>query len=721
MPQVSLSFSASAFLVVGAAIIAAAAAWWYYRRTVPPVSRATRLLLASLRGIAVFLLLSLLFEPLLSLISTSLRKPVLAVVIDNSRSMAITDRIGDRSRLLKETLVRHDPRAFVSDGDVRYFTFGTTLREVPAFTPDSLRFDEDGTDITGALRGLAELRERENIGAVLLMTDGSYNLGRNPLYHAEALGVPLYTVGVGDSTEQKDVLITKLLTNEVVYSETEVPVDVTIKSSGFSNEKVELTLAEGAKVLARTHITLQEGTREYSARLSYVPEGEGVKKYALRISELEGELTNANNRRAFLVRVLKSKLRVLILAGAPSPDLSIIKQTLREEKNLDVRSLTQKTPTTFYEGGNLKSMLDSADCLVTVGFPTAATTEATMEIVRTAVVQRFVPILFVNGKMVDERKLQAMGSLLPFTSSGPSSTEQLVFPEPVPGQRHHPVLATQTDEGVESWKRLPPIFKLQTSYRVRPEATMLASVRINTVVTDEPLIAVRNLNRQKCLAVTGYGVWRWRLMAQGNAQTERLLSTFLSNSVRWLTTREDARPVRVSPTRQAFVQGEPVEFQAQVYDASARPVESAQVQVRARQDGREFDIVLRPVGNGRYEGSLEGLPRGDYTYRAVATLDGQLLGEDRGRFSVGELDLEFQDTRMNVQLLRQLAQRTGGEFYLPSEMERLRTALAGNKSFAPRVLRQTQERELWHWPVILVALTILLAAEWFVRKRNGML
>jgi hypothetical protein len=88
---------------------------------------------------------------------------------------------------------------------------------------------------------------------------------------------------------------------------------------------------------------------------------------------------------------------------------------------------------------------------------------------------------------------------------------------------------------------------------------------------------------------------------------------------------------------------------------------------------------------------------------------------------VGELDLEFQDTRMNVQLLRQLAARTGGEFYLPSELPRLRTALAARASFAPREVRHAHERELRNWPYALALVVLLFAVEWFVRKRHGML
>jgi p-aminobenzoyl-glutamate transporter AbgT len=76
---------------------------------------------------------------------------------------------------------------------------------------------------------------------------------------------------------------------------------------------------------------------------------------------------------------------------------------------------------------------------------------------------------------------------------------------------------------------------------------------------------------------------------------------------------------------------------------------------------------------------------------------------------------------MNVQLLRQLAVRSGGAFLLPSELAQLPSLLKGHASFVSRDVRNVRERELWNWPYMLAAVVALFATEWFVRKRNGML
>ena len=721
MPNISLTFTTTAVVVALLVLIAVAVSALFYRHTVPPIPRRRKIFLIVLRSLALSLLLIFLFEPLVRLISSSTQNPALAVLIDNSKSLKITDKTGNRLSALRSVLAGGTLKAVGAAGEQQFYTFGATTKRVESQSLDSLASDEDATDMTSALRAIADEKTRSNINAALLISDGSYNLGQNPLYEAEQLGIPVYTVGIGDSTEQKDVLVTKIITNDLVYNQTEVPVDVTIKSSGYKGEKVEVTLSDGVKELTRTQLLLEEGTRDYAVRLSYTPEGDGVKKYFVRVSQLPGELTSANNQRSFLARILKSKLRVVLIAGAPSPDLSIIKQTLKEDKNIEVLSFAQKSGFGFYEGQLTAAVLDSSDCLVFIGFPVSSTTDAVMDMLRSAVQRKSIPVMFIGGKFFDERKLSSLSSLLPYLSMNPSQSEQLVFIEIAPSQKNHPILATATDEAVAGWDRLPPIFRTQTTYRAKAEATVLANTKINTIVLNDPLIAIRNVNKQKSMAITGYGIWRWRLMAQGTPQTEKLLATFLSNSIRWLTTRDDNRPVKVTPTKDAYTQGEPVEFVGQVYDANAKPVENAQLKVTARREGKEYTTTLRPIGNGRYEGVLEGLNEGDYSFSAAANTEGQPLGDDAGRFSVGELALEFQDTRMNAQLLRQLAGRTGGKFYTPQTFANLVDELRNTPTFVPKEIHSAQEYELWHWKYMLALVVLLFAMEWFVRKRAGML
>jgi hypothetical protein len=223
------------------------------------------------------------------------------------------------------------------------------------------------------------------------------------------------------------------------------------------------------------------------------------------------------------------------------------------------------------------------------------------------------------------------------------------------------------------------------------------------------------------MAVLAHGIWRWRLMAQGRPETATLLADFLTASVEWLTTREDTRPFRVSPARPVFAQGEPVEFAAELYDANNRPVQNAVVDVTVRAGDTRVGVAMQAIGNGRYEGTADGLPEGDYTFEAHAS-DGQAgLGTDTGRFVVGGMNIEFQDTRMNRAVLEEMATASGGAFFTVGNFDSALAAVRALPTFVPRTVQDDRRFDLWTLPALLGALIALLSIEWYLRKRNGML
>ncbi|MCH9008630.1 hypothetical protein IIA29_11595, partial [candidate division KSB1 bacterium] len=127
--------------------------------------------------------------------------------------------------------------------------------------------------------------------------------------------------------------------------------------------------------------------------------------------------------------------------------------------------------------------------------------------------------------------------------------------------------------------------------------------------------------------------------------------------------------------------------------------------------------TLRNLGDGRYEGSFRVLNGGDYQFTGTAHLQGRVLGRDSGRFSVEAFNLEYQNTRMNEDLLKRIAAESGGAFYTPNDLLNLENEL----HFQPKYLTSTNEWEIWNrWPVLLTCI-LLLSAEWFIRKRKGML
>lgn len=310
MPHVKLLLSTSGFFPFFAAALAIILSVLAYRRTVPPVPRGRRYPLICLRALALFFLFLLILEPILRFVSEGSKPPTVAILVDNSKSMSLTDRMGNRAETVQVLLKSNGIQEISKVAKLEFFRFSSGFN--PISTPDSLRFNGDATDISSALEGVQNRSEEENIEAVVLISDGNHDLGESPLHEVSHFDMPIYTIGVGDSAEQKDVLITKVVTNEIAYAESHIPMDVTIKSSGFNGQRVEVSLSEGGKTIAQQFLTLKEGTWEYPLKFSFEPKEEGTKRYTVSVSRLEGELTTANNVKSLFVKVLKSKMKVLL-------------------------------------------------------------------------------------------------------------------------------------------------------------------------------------------------------------------------------------------------------------------------------------------------------------------------------------------------------------------------------------------------------------------------
>jgi hypothetical protein len=722
MPAIHIDFGAPALLVFLLACAGIAAAIWYYRTTTPRVSRRLRILLLTLRGTALTLLLVLLTQPLVHLSFTTVEPPTLAVLVDNSTSMRVIDKQGSRADALFAALRSNVFPRIAKRADVRLYTFGTTLLpSANAFFEDTLPLNEEATNFSVALQALAREHQQHHIDAAILLTDGTPTLGRNPLYDAEVLPMPLYTVGIGDTTEPRDLAIVRTMTNQLVYSDVLTPVNVVLRSSGLPDRTVGIHLRQGNTELAQATLQLSPGTREYEVSLDYTPHGEGAVRYTVQADILPGELTSANNRTFFVAHLLKSKLRLLLVAGFPGPDVAVLGQTLRENKNLEVTTLTQKPAGGFYEGPFRHERLDSADCLIFLGFPTAGTTPAVWTTITTALSNSRLPLLFLAGRSVAYDRLRSLGPLVPFSVDSYAPTELFATALPVESERLHPLIAVRGPEDADLWKRLPPLFRTLSLFKAHPESHVLALLRTETSSSSEPLLIARSAGGQKSLAFTGYGLWRWRLLVQSDPQTCNFLGAFLSAAVTWLTAPEEHRPLRVTPTKDVFVQGEPVEFNGQLYDPSAKPVNNARVSLQVQNVQPPVAVELRPLGNGQYAGTLEGLGEGEFTYTATANLNGSPLGTDGGKFSVGGIRLELQDTRPNFTLLRLLASRTGGTFLLPRDLGHFDSLLSARGSFAPRTIHRARDFELWNWYGVLAAALFLFAGEWVLRRRAGLL
>ena len=239
---------------------------------------------------------------------------------------------------------------------------------------------------------------------------------------------------------------------------------------------------------------------------------------------------------------------------------------------------------------------------------------------------------------------------------------------------------------------------------------------------DTPVISVHRYGHGKVLAIATYDIWRWDLMMWGTGGTNASYTRIWSNAVRWLTTREGGKRVRVATGKPTYSSGEPVVFSGQVYDDSFRPVDHVNLSltiIPKMDETRQFTVGMTSssAGFGRYESAIWHLVAGKYTFTARATRSGQVLGTDNGGFEIGESAIEFTHTSMDEALLSGLASRTGGGFYRSNEAERLISEI----TVPDKTVTGRSDVHIWNHPVSLILFILALSIEWFIRRRHGLM
>jgi hypothetical protein len=751
-----LNFATAVFYPLLLVILAIVFTVFIYRTTTPPVANWLRRILAVLRAFSLALALLLIFEPVISLSWQQEQKPALAILVDRSASMSLADSSTPRADLVRQAMSLPWLKELEKRAEIAGFSFSDSLRRMNLDTLAQMAFNGDGSDMGGALIATKKNLAERHLSGVVMLTDGAQNMGENPLRVAEQFGVPMVIAGIGSSQGTRDVTMSDVVTNEIAYAETQLPVEVTISSIGYAGQHTRLHIFEESSDSTQTGTDLRRTSKEMhvqevvlpadntqiTARFNIIPKKAGLNRYVLQIDSLAGELTRENNRRTFYVRVLKNKLRLLIMAGAPSADYGFLKRILEADANFQVQGYIQRPDGNFYgnvSAANLVASLGrtgqdegwaSLDGVILVAFPRRDTDRRLLEALSQQLIKHQTSLLFLNGPGVDIASLWQLRSILPLAGLPATVAERLVYLQPEIAGLSHPLtrFAETPEENRQHWEELPPIFCNWANLQPLAGSQVLASIDSRRTGggapspsalarSGMPVILVQKSAKRKTVAIFTYGLWRWHLLMQGIGKTPVAYETLMRGAVRWMVTREDAKLVRITSNKEIYRGGEAIELAAQIYHEDYRPREGAQVRVQLK--GPQFlqEVLLQDVGDGLYRTTLQVLGGGEYQFQGIAEQNGQKLGEDNGRFSVEPFSLEFLNTRLNEPLLRQMAQVTGGFYGPPDSLANFLARLP----LTPASRRETFDLGLWGRAPVLLVLLFVLGMEWFLRKRQGML
>lgn len=680
-------------------------AWWSYK-DIRRISPFKRYLLAGLRASAFILLLIVLANPLFQASHTLQEKPRIMVLLDQSRSTSIQkgDYNGEESyRTVLDRLALSD----TSRISYRIYAFGHSAR--PA-SIDTLRFEASQTNIYNALEALRS--SREHYQAAIVVSDGIFTQGRDPSFLAGRLRHPLYTIGLGDTSAVRDLVLKDVEHSDTGYLHTEQPVTVTVLNQGYSDEKIAVELRRGDNVVDSKEIEARNGASAQRVTFNIPLNEKGLQQYEVSVPAHEGEWNEANNRQTFSINVLDNRQRILHVAYEIHPDVRAVRSVLASDRNIQFSSRTWISGSR-YIGGAVPSATDTLDLLVLQGFPNSKI--PAVERNRIIKLARSVPVLFLSSPDFSPSLLseQAPG-LMPL--SYPSGTQRLqVTPRAVDAASDHPVMELpQVDAS-----RLPPLSAPIRSVTAAAGADVLFDVSYRGTETQQPLVALTQVGNYRRAQINGYGLYRYHLSPNPNIR--KFSDRLIFNLASWTATRPDTRKLRIEPARSSFNSTDPVRFKAFLQNGSGQPETDAVINVRISGgtiEGRVY--TMEAESGGHYRLQVGRLPEGLYNFEAKASKGNREIDTGKGEFSISASNIELVNTSRNDALLKRLAGVSGGAYLPWNHAGAMADSLRSHGMLESHKVVRSRSFYLYrHIGWFLLAL-LLLTAEWVLRKRAAL-
>jgi len=275
----SFSFSESPILLIFGILLLLFFSVYVYRITLPKVNPFKKSILIFLRAFALILIFILLFDPIVKFTYKEKTEPETLIFIDNSRSIKAFNKYDDLKRI-KSLLDQIKSSATYK---LKHFSFGKVVNEIDNFTFDSLSFAETSTNLQLVFD---EIKGKENISSLVIISDGIINEGLNPLYVQNNFLVPVYVIGIGDTTEQLEISIENIAHNKIVYAGRTSEIEVVTKYLGLNGKDALIQFIDEKGNIKQKTIKLSR-TQIDRVIFEYLTNDEGEHKLTFTASVLD--------------------------------------------------------------------------------------------------------------------------------------------------------------------------------------------------------------------------------------------------------------------------------------------------------------------------------------------------------------------------------------------------------------------------------------------------
>lgn len=714
-------WSTRAIAVMALGLLALAALrWWRERHGGAPLA---------LRVLIVVALLVIMLNPQLLLTRAHTEKPKLVVLLDSSASMA-TRGVGGESRFATAVRTLSDAstlanlnREFVLD----FRQFDRTLRSTELSQLASNTPGGDASEIGKSLMSVvSELGDSQTQAGVLLVSDGRATAPDtlDAAQLALARSVPLWTWTVGGPVPRHDLWIEASAAEALAFSGDEVELIATLHADGYPNRSFKVDLLKDEKmIMTKEFLPDTNGIARISMRVKAPEAGEA--RYVFRVPPEPDEADTFNNEHGVFLRSVGRKVRVLVVEGQPYWDTKFLVQSLKRNTNVELTAVyrlnaTHHIAVVSTTGTETRTEQDlfprTADAMnvfdvIVLGRESEAFFDNNTESLLTDyLAKRGGSLVFARGKPYGGR-FQALAKLEPLAwGDGVVSGIKL---RPAEAARDNPIFDLGTAGTLEELtERLPALDQASVTLGEKPLAVVLA----NSAQPAGPvLIAYQRYGQGRTISLNASGLWRWSFRETGQEESEIAYQRFWISLLQWLLGGSDFLPgsdVALTSARLYYNSDQPMQFLI-----STRNLDRAIYQPRLIISGNGKATEVEPRARGESFVAEAG-PFAPGTYTVTLKSNVGKPAELSQSVEVVSASVEERELSADPETMRQLAETSGGAVIGASDVVRMPEIVKRRE--AARELSH-QRQTIWDRWWLMLGIFGLLGAEWWLRRREGLL
>lgn len=635
----------------------------------------------------------LLFGPLVRMIKNTFEKPAIVFAIDNSVSISeVIDSIQlvefkHRLEVLRKNLEADE-----------YKTEVLTLNDPkPLLTIPDVYFKAEKTDLYSLLDKIRNMYESRNLAKVIMVTDGLFNRGINPIYKNYPFNI--FTIGLGDTIQHPDINLNALLYNRIAYQGNKFPIIAEVFSSGLKGNELNINIYNKGNIIATNKLQINKD--EQFDRIQFLLEANenGIKRYIVKAEPIESESIISNNTKEAYIDIIEGKLKILIAAPAPHPDIKAIRNAIEKNQNYEV---------TLAMPGISPYKKDKYDAVILHGIPDKRNQ---FKKLLKDIKNENIPAWFIISSHSDLKQFSKLNGLVRLQSL----TNQKDHAFPVINKDFQ--IFNYPEKYSDKLGSYPPLIVPFTKFILHPEARVMLNQKIGNIATTKPLLVLSQQVGQKKAVLLGEGVWQWRLQEYERDKNFTAFDELVSKITQFLSTKNDKRRFRVYTVKNEFITNEPVIFETEIYNEIYENIFGYKIDILIKDEKGKSTSYTYVTSENNTNYSVNGLHQGIYSYEAKGIVNGEVMNAS-GRFTVKNLQIESTRLRADFNLLKDLANNSGGKFYISNEIDKMEQELLNEN---PKNKIYTTEDYLaiinMKWGFFI--LILLVSIEWFLRKYYG--